>query len=724
MEKDYKKLIDTAINELVYDKRKLVKAYNYYHGKRDPEQYKHLEENFGIGTASSVEFVPLVRKHVDVLIGEYLSTPVKPRISCKDQKTLSNIFKEKKEEVENLVTSELKNYLGNLIYGSDPEQLPSNSDLEKKIKAGVENIEQNFISDYEVAAQNIVDWLMQARNIDFTNKRKILLTDLLVAGVAYFRSIPTNSKTGVNLEILNPLNTFIEKSPESPYLKDSRRSVVRTYLSKDQILSKFGKLLTKDDLDSLDVTEDYFDDVSAIFMETSRLDGDPYAGDGILGGLEIMPVIPNDIGYSRRYKFYPVYEVEWIKTEKEGDEFVQNRYSGARIGSTIHIYYGKDENVIRSMGDPNKCHLTVNGMFYSDRNGEPFSLMLATASLQDKFDVLNFYKDNLIAESGTRGDWVDIAYVPTIFGANLTERLMKWKAYKKQGLAIIDSSQEGEGPMNTTFGGYDDTVSFQAIQAIEMAIQSVEATCSTITGVFREKIGDIEQKDAVTNVQTGIRQSSYITKQFYHLMDLLTREMLIDMIDVAKVVFKKGLTGTLVLGEKLNNIFTALPEHYSFTEHDVHIADSSEIISEQELLKQLTFEFAKNDKIDPEIVVEVLTSTGLTNMKQSVQASLSKRRSEQEQMAQMNNQLEEMDQQLKQAVKEAEKLAKEVERLNQEKLALEKAKLEHQKEIEWFKAKSEDKYKEDKIEWEKKRVQLEGLQLIDTNPTNNEVRDK
>ena len=51
--------------------------------------------------------------------------------------------------------------------------------------------------------------------------------------------------------------------------------------------------------------------------------------------------------------------------------------------------------------------------------------MLATANLQDRFDVLNFYRDTVIAESGTAGDWVDIAYIPTVLGANLVERLMK-----------------------------------------------------------------------------------------------------------------------------------------------------------------------------------------------------------------------------------------------------------------------------------------------------------
>ena len=49
--------------------------------------------------------------------------------------------------------------------------------------------------------------------------------------------------------------------------------------------------------------------------------------------------------------------------------------------------------------------------------------------------------------------------------------------------------------------------------------------------MFREKLGGIEQRDAVTNVQVGVKQSSYITKQYYQIMDLITREILLDILD-------------------------------------------------------------------------------------------------------------------------------------------------------------------------------------------------
>jgi hypothetical protein len=51
------------------------------------------------------------------------------------------------------------------------------------------------------------------------------------------------------------------------------------------------------------------------------------------------------------------------------------------------------------------------------------------------------------------------------------------------------------------FNGYDDTLPAQAIQAIQLAIDSVESTTSSITGVFRERLNGIQQRDAVTNIQ-------------------------------------------------------------------------------------------------------------------------------------------------------------------------------------------------------------------------------
>lgn len=716
--------IDRAIAELVYEKTQLIKAYNYYYGKRDPEQFRHLEENYGIGTPTSVEFIPLVRKHIDALVGEYLSTPIRPKVSCKDKKTITRINEEKSSTISNSVIANLKTMLLKAIHSiANNEEVQLGEDQEKSLEDLVESINRDFVSSYEMAGQNIVQYSMQSRDIDFLNKFKKLLIDLLVTGTMYYKVLPSSNGTNVCFKDLNPINTFIDRNPNSPYLKDSARAVIREYLTKQQILEAYGELLTQDDLDCLETLEDYSVDGSTTTYLRSY---DSVTGntitDGVLGGFEITPLLPFERNTSKYFRLFPVYSVEYLKTEKEDGEYITNRYEGVRIGTQIYILTGKSKHITRSISNPNHCTLSINGVFHCDRNTDPFSLILATANLQDKFDVLHFYRDNLIASSGTVGDWLDVAHLPKFLGANVTERLIKWEAYAKTGKKLYDSSQEGN-VINTAFNGFDDTIKVQAIQAIDLAIQRVEETTSTITGVFKERIGGIEQRDAVTNVQVGIKNSALVTKQYYQLMDLMTREVLIDILNLSKIVFKKGLSGTLILGDSLKKVFTALPEHYTFTDFDIHIADSSEVIREQETIKQLSVEFIKAGLLDPATAMEVITAKGLTEMKDNVMKSLGKQKQENNQLQQASQQAQQLDAQLKQVSSEAQKLQQEIQRLNSEKLQLEKDKLNFEKELQWFKAKSDDSFKEGQLSRDDKRIQLEAAQLLDNNQKNDEIKN-
>ena len=90
---------DKTITELVYPKYNLQKAYNYYNGVRDADQFRYLEEQFGTSTPTTITFTPLIRKHIDALIGEYLGTPILPKVFCKDRETINNIDREKQLKI-------------------------------------------------------------------------------------------------------------------------------------------------------------------------------------------------------------------------------------------------------------------------------------------------------------------------------------------------------------------------------------------------------------------------------------------------------------------------------------------------------------------------------------------------------------------------------------------------------------------------------------------------
>lgn len=717
--------INKAITELVFPKYKLQKAYNYYNGVMDAEQYRALEENFGLGSPTSVEFIPLIRKHVDALIGEYLETPILPKVTCKDSVTLSNINRDKHLKIVNEIFKYLQSHLNNSIL-SVINGKGIDSAVEDAINKIKKEIDRNYISEYEIAAQNVVEYIIQSRNTDLVEKLKTLFKDLLITGYAYYRVRPSVEGNNVEIEVLNPLNVFIDRNPESIYIKNSYRAVVRKWMTKTQILNKYGSLMDKESIKELEGMYEGLYDTSTYYIRSFNNSATGYpATDGIDAGQEIVPGFPADEYRVMNYRLIPVYEVEWTEThkDKESKKFVMDRYEGVRIGESLYVLDDNPEYTIRSIDNPSFCTLSTSGIYYSTRSAEAYSLVMACMALQDRYNVLNYYRDNLIANSGTAGDWLDLSMLPVALGTDLPERIQKWIAYKKSGIAIVDTSQEGRVfNNNTSFAGFDDTVRAQAIQAIELAIERIENTCSSITGVFRERLNGIQAHDAVSNVKVGIQNSFTVTKQYFQQMDILTNELLIDCLNIAKIVFKNGLTGSLILGDKGVKIFTALPEYFTVTDYDIHIASSTSVIEDMTLIKQLIPEFIKAGNVDPSIIIEALTSRSLTELKINVTEAIKNQKEENNTLGQLQTQAQQLEEQLKQAQAQLQQAQSKIQSLNEAKIQLEREKNQMSNQVEFYKAKTDRRFKEGSVENDKKRVEIEIAQMYDGNPNNNEVK--
>lgn len=720
--------VDRAITELVHEKWKIQKAYNYYNGKRDPEQFRYLEENFGIGTATSVEFTPLIKKHVDALIGEYLDIPILPKVSCKDKHTISKIHRDLEIAISKKTYEFLKTQLNNKLLEFVGGQNPTiDQSVQKSLEKLIEDVKNDFISDYEIAAQDVIEYCIQSRHTDLANKLRIMLLDLLVSGTAFYKVKPSSENTNVQIEVASPLNVFVDRNPNSQYVKDCYRVVVRKWMTKQQILNEYGTELSREGISELEDLFEHYIDYGHTYIRS--LEGvpnaRPYSGDasGLRAGEVAVPGYPVDDRDSFPFKLLPVFEVEWIDVDKENGVYVQNRYEGVRIGESIYITRGKSENVIRSIDNPTKCGLSVNGIFLTNRNHEPQSLVLQCAPLQDKYDVVMYLRDNILANSGTAGDWLDISMLPTVLGSDLTERIQKWIAYKKSGTAIIDTSQEGRAfNNNTSFAGFDDAVRIQTIQAFDLVLLRIEEQTSSITGVFRERLNGIQQRDAVSNVEAGARNSYTITKPFYQQMDTLTIDILGDCLNIAKIVWKNGLTGTIILGDKMQRIFTALPEHFTHTDYDIHIVPSTQILKDLQQLQGIVVELIKGGMIEPDMAVEAMTARSLTELKDKITKAWAKKKKEADQIGQLQQKLQETMQQLDQMSQQNQQLQTKLESLNEAKLQLEKEKLKTDADIRWFTAQTDREYKTKQAEVDSKKIEVELAQMYDGNPYNDQVR--
>ena len=717
-EQEVIELINKHIGELVVDKTTIQKCYNYYNGVRDAEQFQYLEDNYGIGQPTSVEFTPLIKKHLDALIGEYLGTPIIPKVTCKDEKTVSTIFREKQiyiySELQKIFQQKLKNNLIQVIQGKDPTDIMVQNQMEDLVG----DLEDSFISKYEEAAQNVIEYIMQSRNTDLINKLRKIFLDLLISGDTFYRVKPSASGTNIQIESPSPLNTFPERNPNSPYVKDCSRIVIRKWLTEAEVLNTYGKDLSKEDIEKIKDrwTNSYSSSSTYIRTTNGKLNT------GIQSGVEIIPGYPKE-GYLN-HRLIEVYEVEWIETDSD---FVMHRHSATKIGTDIYIIDEVDKDVVRTQDNPSKCTLSVNGVFYLNENSEPYSLVKACMTLQDKYDLLCYYRDNLIATSGTTGEWLDISLIPTKLGVNFSERVQKWLAYKKSGLGLIDTSQEGrmasgQAPINTIFNGFDDTIKVQSIQAIQLAIDSIEQTVSSITGVFKERLNGISQKDAVTNVQTSVNNSFVITKQYYHQMDILTEEILIDCLNTGKKVYKKGLTGIINLGDKQQKIFTALPENFTVTDYGITVKTSSDITQEIEQMKQILPQLIQAQLLPADILFETITCKSLTSIKTRIRKALAKQKAENNQLQQAMQQVQQLQQQLQESQKQIQKYEQQIQQLAKQADNFKQEELKQKMDLEWFKAQTDRQFKDRQAEEDAKRTELERQQLYDGNPYNDKVK--
>ena len=736
-EKEIEK-INKCIAELVYDKVALRKAYNYYHGVRDAEQFSHLEENYGVGAPTSVTFTPLMKKHIDVLVGEYLELEPDIKVTCKDDETCSKIQRDKQlkidEEVYKYIQKYLQNAIINILLGS---QQPVNDPfLEKELERIKVDIENSYESDYEIAAQNIIEYIKHNRDLDLKNKLRELLIDLFVGGSIYWRTKPSGGKDNLRFDVLNPVDTFIERNPNYFFLNKSRRAVIRRWLTKNEVLEEYGEDLNDDASNKIEdyfsdpTNHDYSDHYVMIPTNDSSIieDGTPKKTPGLLAGLEVHPIYPydkmNENNWSSSRRLIPVYECQWIEFDKKKNCSVL--HEGVKIGNEIYITNEEPEYYIRSKTNPRSCQLNINGLFFNDKNGQPFSLIASTIDLQDRYDLLLYSCNNLIASAGTVGDWIDLAALPAALGAEMPERIMKWLAYKKNGVALYDSSQDGSQLINTSFNGFDDTIKAQAIQAIQIAIDNIEAQASAISGVYPQKLGQIQEREAASNVKVGIHQSSLVTKQYFYMMDLVQREIFYDLLNLSKVVFKNGLTGTIVLGDRLVKTFTALPEHFTMTDFDIHLADSAESYQMMQESKQLNFELIKANQVDAEMALGIMTAKNATQLKRRLDQAIKTKKAENNMIGQLQQQVQQYDSQIKQDQKTIADLQNEIKRLQSQVEANNQAKIQldaKRVEIEEKEARDKKDFNDKTIEVKEKQLEAEIMQMWDGNPYNNEIRN-
>lgn len=756
--------VDFYINSLVKEKIRIKKARNLYDGKRDIHEFRYLEETFGIETPIKMKMTSLIKTRIDVLLGILLDDEFTFKVTISDSNTLTKVEDERKtEKLKRILASydqQLSNSAANVEAGKDVEENTINAKYLKKLR---ESIDEDFISEFEIAAQSLIKFFEQDITIDLQQKVKQYFLDLLVTGEAYYRTFVERVGEDPVLSIVKAENLFYKKNTNHQYLSTGERPNVtavvnREFMNRAEILRTYGHAMNETAM-------------KAVFGEVAGGSGRLISNPRHLGRLQTMGDLFQDASHGQFVNdqdedALPVYHVEWLANNrieiqdeeyKEGlrqveDNTTENhhhenygkdggsgkprkyayrldRYEGVRIGTDIYVNLGKSKHIPRSESKPWLTTLSYNGIAYNDRNGTPYSIALSLKDLQDSFDVIIFFRDNMIANSGLDGSRINMAAIPKVLGQDYMERILKFIHFRKQGLEFYDPTEDGAN-LFSGYGDFKGSLSSGALQDLNLVLEAIQAQADMVTGINRHMYAAAEQKDAVTNVKVGQKQVSLITKDLFKLIDVSQKHILTDLINKAKVCYKSGKKGSYILGDRVL-LFNVKPNSFCFTDYNIHVINSSKENLKLEKLQAAMPDFVAGNILDPDVLIDVIFSDSPTEIKRIVKKNVLEKKKEMEESSNFEKQLLEATKQLEQMKSELDKSSKQIEamvkasdELKSREVAVKEGELDYKRrDAEELRALKERKDREES-ETKKELVRLEREQLyLETDGSAAEIKN-
>jgi anti-sigma28 factor (negative regulator of flagellin synthesis) len=721
--------IDNSIAScLTMDKQKWMDAYNIRNGVRDSSDFAYLWEAYGIEFPSQLRHIPTLRSIFDSLVGQYIRRPFKYGITCTDEDSISYMMSQYREKILSDIVQYYNNRLDAAMAmqqaGDDSKALADHiAKIKEKLESG------GYQSDLEILSSKMLRWSLQ--RFKLRSKLITMVNDWVTAGQAYYQVKVLQTGKAPLIRVVNPMNVFYTKGINTKFIKDCDRVVLKEKIPVTIAWSLYGHKMKESDRQRfIDNFGKYIIDseIEILGYEFGTVSG--HNEPELVKGLEIPMIDVNYVEWLSNTKV-PLLEPEDSTVESANEDRIAklktrfkyrlDRYEGIRIGEDIYVEYGKSKYIVRDPDDPSHCSLTINGACFNDRNGEPYSLPLKTRDIADKIDILHYHAENLLAISGTKAIMVNFPDIPAWMGKNPVQRIMKWLGYLKQGLAVVDTSQEGAGVGKfNNMGDVDLSVS-NAIMGIYTMIDNLEATAYKITGVPRQALGQITESDGKGTSQIALSSSEVVSELMFTEFDELAEQFLTDVVNACRIAYSKGIQGQLLLGEAGQKLFSIKNDKFKLAHLNVFVNGEGDVQRDLDDVKNVAFKLIEGQMIDPLTAIDMVTIKSLTELKQSIKNSVtSKSRQEKEELA---TQLQQVQGELENVSKELAKLQEADVEAKAQKVAIMQQDVDYKSQAKDRELNLRELFEQEKLKLDARRVELEALQLASDESKANEIRD-
>jgi len=540
---------------------------------------------------SYVKHYSIVTTPINELVGEISKRPDGYRVKAFDDDSKAQELQFKTDTLKAYVINQVKQQV--MAKAAMSGQEISMEDVEKITMEQV----QEELDSYTSVAEKWANHTLTCNKADFHLKElsEEAFRDLLISAREFYHIYEDNSKTGFNIEVSNPKNTWFLTTPDKKYTSDPSGRKQGAYaagtvkvMEISEIIEAFPDL-TKDEIDHL---RSSLQDYGLINVRESNL-GNPDVNPGIDSinydtydplVLQTRMIIEsemkeNDDGLrdflgltsnvsSFGYK-YVVVTSYWISKKKIGkliyeDEmgneqstlvtedyksgdmptqislewgWVNQWYQGTKIGPDI--YHVKPYKLLD--------YCPIIGTTYEVKNTEAKSLVDLMKPFQTIYNVCMNQLYKLLEKEVGKVQLMSLRHIPVPKDGDAQDALDMWEMEaRERGVVFVDDSPENlKAPSSFNQFTSLDLTRTQEIQSRYTLAQQMKIECWELIGMSKQRMGSIAASETATGTNTAMQQSYSQTEPLFVAHEYVTGQLYQAVIDASQYIESSKPQSTL-----------------------------------------------------------------------------------------------------------------------------------------------------------------------------------
>ena len=622
---------------------------NLYNGKIDVNDMKLILNPGGLEkffVPDAIQHYPIITPRVNVLVGEEKRRKFDWSVQIVNPDTISKI----KEDKKKLVDQKLMEMLQSDV---------SDEELEKELNKYADYI--NF--DYQDIREKRANILMRnyISKLDMKIQFQQGFKDALIMGEEIYMFDVVNGE--VVFEKLNPLKVHTLRGGFSNKIEDSDVIVLDDFWSPGRIQDVFYNDLSDVEVKKLDegkwnsgttnldgVTEAVDDEQGLRMLNREAMDSyiestgvfnssgsqgkntytDSYGNVRVLRMFwrsmkKVLKVTYFDELGKKQTKFRSEeYIVDKAMGETSAVLWIPQWWKGVKVGEDTYLQIKPREIQYNKLDQPSFNSCGIVGQIYNTGDEEAVTMVDKAKPFQYLYDI-SWYRVNE-ALSKYLGSIVelDLAKVPT--GWSVT----KWLYFaRKSGISVVDSFKEGQKGMakgklagsvgNTTGRILEQRVGDFIQTHIEM-MEFAKAQMDEITGVSRQRLGQVENRETVGGVERAVSQSNHITEELFTMHDYCKKRCFQILIETAKIALKgRDIKFSYIGDDMTRQLMEVDGDQFAEEEYGLVVSNDDEINQLQQKLDGMVQMGLQNQMLSFSTAIKIYNSPSVREIQRLIE---------------------------------------------------------------------------------------------------------